>query len=149
MRTSKRSTMPLKQKFFVFKAADGQSELFSELKKILKEYSRSFDVRVNDTQQFELWTEHEFRTTSFHPKRQRGVLFAGISIKNTHVGLYFYPLHINPDLESKIPAGLKELKKGQSAFHFTEINDVLKEQLHLMLRDGFDYYLSNGWIFRQ
>jgi hypothetical protein len=141
--------MPLKQKFFVFKASEEQSELFGELKKILKEYARSFDVRVNDSQQYELWTEHEFRTTSFHPKRQRGVLFAGISIKNSHVGLYFYPMHINPALEENLPSELKELKKGQSAFHFTEMNDTLKEQLSIMLRDGFDFYLANGWIFKQ
>lgn len=140
--------MPLKQKLFVFRASEELGNLFRELKKILKPYAKSFDIRNDIEHQYELWTEHEFRTNSFHPKRQRGVLFAGIAIKNSHVGFYFYPLHINPSMEESLPEKLKAIRKGKSAFHFTEITDDLKENLKQMLEEGFTYYKSNGWVLK-
>jgi hypothetical protein len=148
MRLSKRSTMPLKQKLVFFRASEDQNAVFTELRKILKTYAKTFDVRVDDSHQFELWTEHEYRSNSFHPRRQRGVLFAGISIHNTHVGLYYYPLHINPAMAERLPAELRETKKGQSAFHFTEITSDLAEQIRDMLDEGVSYYRANGWIIR-
>lgn len=148
MRFSKRSTMPLKQKFNFLKASDEQNLVFTELRKILKSYARSFDIRVDDSHHFELWTEHEYRSNSFHPKRQRGVLFAGISIHNTHVGLYYYPLHINPAMEMRLPSELRETRKGQSAFHFTALDETLVTQLRNMLDEGVSYYKTNGWIIR-
>ena len=140
--------MPLRHKMVFFTATQEQNHVFSELKKILKNYAKTFDVRVNDAHQYELWTEHEYRSNSFHPRRQRGVLFAGISIHNTHVGLYYYPLHINPAMAERLPSELRETKKGQSAFHFTTINETLADQLKAMLDEGVSYYKSNGWIIR-
>jgi hypothetical protein len=149
MRISKRSTMPLKNKGLFLAMPEGQNLLFAQLKEILKKYEKSFDVRVDSAVQFELWTEHEFRTSSFHPKRQRGVLFAGIAVKNSHVGLYYYPLHLGQQPEELIPPALKMIKKGKSTFHFTSLDFTLRDQLEMLLSQGYDIYDSNGWIFKR
>jgi len=149
MKISKRSTMPLKNRGLFLYTQEEQNVLFGELKEILKKYEKSFDVRVDSPVQFELWTEHEFRTSSFHPKRQRGVLFAGIAVKNSHVGLYYYPLHLGQQPEELIPPGLKMIKKGKSTFHFTSLDFNLRDQLETLLNQGFDIYKSNGWIFKK
>lgn len=148
MRISKRSTMPLRSRDFQLYQPEEQNALFAELREILRKYEKSFDVRVDSPLQFELWTEHEFRTTSFHPKRQRGVLFAGIAVKNSHVGLYYYPLHLGQQPVELLPPALKLIKKGKSTFHFTTLDSTLREQLNTLLDQGFDIYKSNGWIFK-
>lgn len=140
--------MPLRSRDFQLYQPEEQNALFAELREILRKYEKSFDVRVDSPLQFELWTEHEFRTTSFHPKRQRGVLFAGIAVKNSHVGLYYYPLHLGQQPVELLPPALKLIKKGKSTFHFTTLDSTLREQLNTLLDQGFDIYKSNGWIFK-
>jgi hypothetical protein len=148
MRISKRSTMPLRSRDFLLYPPDEPNALFTEMKELLRKYEKSFDVRVNSPVQFELWTEHEFRTSSFHPKRQRGVLFAGIAVKNAHVGLYYYPLHLGQQPVELIPPALKLIKKGKSTFHFTTLDITLRDQLGTLLDQGYDIYKSNGWVFK-
>jgi hypothetical protein len=148
MKPSRRTTMPQRKKGLVFRPPEELGLLFTALKQVLKPYARCFHLRIDLPQQYELWSEHEFRTSSFHPRRQQGLLFAGIAIKNAHVGFYFYLLHLVPEFELSLSQELKDLRKGKSALHITTLNENIKARLDEMLQTGFDYYKAKGWVFR-
>lgn len=150
MKIWRSSTMPRYRKIPVTTAV--QRTVFTQIADMLQPYtSRSgllLDVRINTPEHFELWTKHSFRSLSQNPKYKRGILFAGALIMKKCVGLYLYPLYINPALSDKIDEVLKPFWKGNSAFHFSEpLAEATLSTLARLLDEGWDYYRVNRWIF--
>jgi hypothetical protein len=104
------------------------------------------EPRIDKAIQYELWTKHPFRTKSFRPKTQKGILFIGLAICRQHVGLYFYPLHTDETLNAKIPSKLKSLLKGESAFHIKTLDETLVSEIKMLFEIGWNYYASRGWV---
>lgn len=120
--------------------------LFDELKKMLKPYELSLATKTDNDLQYELWTKHQFRTSSFHPTGKQGVLFAAVVIYMKHVSLYFYPIYANKSLKEELPESLFIRLKGKSCFHFTELTDDQRSDLTNLLKSGWDFYKEQGWV---
>lgn len=145
MKSWKSSTVPTYKKVSLL--SDEQHTIFHQLVSLLQPYSHQFDIRKNTDDQYELWTNHHFRSVSLNPKNKRGVLFAGVLIIKRHVGLYLYPLHINPALFASIDEEIKPFWKGNSAFHFYKpLSDLASIKLTQLFDSGCDYYRQNYWI---
>jgi hypothetical protein len=76
----------------------------------------------------------------------QGVLFTGLSILKPHVGLYFYPLHIEASLKSQLPSQLQNMLVGKSTFHFNRLTDDLRADIQAMLAVGWKFYQQKGWV---
>jgi hypothetical protein len=148
MKTGRDTTMP-QIASRLSEVSQEHLEIFSELVELLKPYSTRLKARKNNTYQYELWTEHEHRPKSFHPRRKYGVLFAGISICKPHVGFYFYPLYLYSELRSRLSLELCSVLKGKSAFHFNSLQPSTFNQLKELLDEGFSMYDRKGWIVRR
>lgn len=126
---------------------DGQRLIFDQFVELLEPYSKWLDNRIKTKEHYELWTNHSFRSQSMHPKTKRGILFAGLVILKNRVGFYFYPLHINDALRTRIDASILSFWKGGSAFHFLEPLSVLSsEKFQELLLEGLRYYQQNWWV---
>lgn len=146
MKSGRSSTIPRYRK--VLMISGSQHEIFNQLVTLLKPYSARLDIRINTPEHYELWTKHNFRSTNMNPKDKRGILFAGVLIMKRHVGLYVFPLHMNPELAIRMDEVLKPFWKGNSAFHFSEqLSELTLSRLSRLLDDGWEYYRVNQWIF--
>ena len=140
------STMPRSRKIWL--VSEEQRLIFSQLVSLLQPYANRLDIRTNTPDQYELWTKHSFRSLSMNPKNKRGILFAGTLIMKKHIGLYFYPLHIHPDLIVAIDESIRPFWKGNSAFHFRKpLTDLIMVKLIHLLDEGWEYYRQKQWIF--
>lgn len=146
MKSWRSSTMPRYRKIQMI--SEVQRSIFNQVVALLQPYANRLDIRINTPEHYELWTKHNFRSFSQNPKDKRGILFAGVLIMKRHIGLYLYPLHINPDLIAKIDAAIKPFWKGNSAFHFVSpLSESTKLKLTALFDDGREYYRQNQWIF--
>jgi hypothetical protein len=146
MKTWRSSTIPRYRK--VSGISETQHKIFDQIVSLLLPYANRLDTRVNTPEQYELWTKHNFRSLSMNPKNKRGILFAGTLIMKKHIGLYFYPIHINPALISQIDDAIRPFWKGNSAFHFHQpLSDLIIVKLTQLLDEGWQYYRQNNWIF--
>lgn len=146
MKTWRSSTMPRFRK--VLMISDVQRVIFNQVVSVLLPYSTPLDIRVNTPEHYELWTKHTFRSMSMNPRNKRGILFAGALIMKQHIGLYLYPLHVNPELFAKIDEEIKPFWKGNSAFHFQKpLSELTIVKLTQLFDDGWEYYRLNKWVF--
>lgn len=126
---------------------DEQRGIFSQVVTLLSPYAKRLDNRINTPERYELWTRHNFRSQSMKPRNKRGVLFAGTVILKEGVGLYFYPLHLDPSFHLKIDEAIHEFYKGGSAFRFIEpLSDLTIGKLNELLLEGWSYYRQKNWI---
>ena len=121
-------------------------DIFGELVKVLEQYEYCFDVRNKTDRNYELWTDHAYRTKSFRPRRMQGVLFVGATILKSYVGIYFYPLHISADLKDEIPVFFRSTLVGRSTFHITKMPETFLLDFQKMLDVGLNLYRSKKWI---
>lgn len=149
MKTTRSSTMPLVKSTKLSEITENHVSIYKDLVDLLKPYSKRLEVRMKEKYQYELWTEHEHRAKSFHPRRRHGVLFAGIWICKPHVGFYFYPLHLHEELKESIPVELQAIMKGRSAFHFKTFHESVQNQMKDLLDAGFKLFEEKGWIIRR
>lgn len=146
MKIWRSSTVPRYRKVSLI--SDVQRLIFRQIVSLLLPYSTRLDTRINTPEHYELWTKHTFRSPTMNPKDKRGILFAGVLIMKRHIGLYLYPLHINPELALNIDATLKPFWKGNSAFHFNEpLSELTVVKMTQLFDDGWGYYRLNQWIF--
>jgi hypothetical protein len=102
MKSRQSSTMPKYRQTIIAEITSTQRVIFSQAQEILKPYTKKFEVRVNTTEHYELWTTHGFRSRSFHPRNHKGFLFAGSVILKKSIGLYLYALHLDGKFNEKI-----------------------------------------------
>ncbi len=140
------STMPKLRK--VSGITDEQRLIFNQLVQLLQPYANGLDVRKNNSQEYELWTKHNFRSLSMNPKNKRGTLFAGALIMKKHIGFYFYPLYIHSELSAVVDETIRPFWKGNSAFHFHKpLTDLIAVRLTWLINAGWQYYYHKKWIF--
>lgn len=120
--------------------------IFNQVKGVLLPYENWFEVRNASGTHYELWTHHLFRTKSFRPKLVKGVLFAGVTILKHHVGLYFYPLHLEESLREKLSPTLRRALVGKSTFKLKRLPENFLIELNDMLILGVEFYRERKWI---
>lgn len=109
--------------------------------------SSSDSFIVESPTQFELWTSHPYmKSVVYGDNNVARILFAGVSIRQEYVGLYFFPLFITPTLLEKVPERLHVVLRGDSVFHLREICAATKADIQFLLDIGIDYYREIGWI---
>lgn len=140
------STMPKSRKISL--VSEEQRMIFRQVVSLLQPYANRLEIRENTPEQYELWTKHSFRSLSMNPKNKRGILFAGALIMKKHIGLYLYPLHINPDLSAAIHEAIRPFWKGNSVFQFRKpLSDLIMVKFTQLLDEGWHYYRQKQWIF--
>lgn len=120
--------------------------IFNQVKSGMTPYEDFFEVRNASATHYELWTRHLFRTKSFRPRLVKGVLFAGVTILKHHVGLYFYPLHLEPDLRGKLSETLQQALVGKSTFKLRRLPENLLTDMDHMFKVGIALYRDRKWI---
>lgn len=143
------TSMP--RRFSKHEPTEGQIACFHLLKSCLAPFTKALKEEYRIAYRYELWAEPRFSITTNrrNRKRQRGVLFAGISIQKTYVGLYFFPLQVDSGLKDIIYPKLKSFLKGESAFHFDDLvklePDVITG-IDVLLEIGMKTYKELGWV---
>lgn len=146
MKAWQSSTMPRYRK--ISSISIEQYRIFDQVVSLLYAYAERLDNRKTTPEHYELWTSHNYRSISMNPKNKRGILFVGAMITKKHIGLYFYPLHINPALTAKIDEAIRPFWKGNSTFHFkTSLSELTQAKLAQLIAEGWQYYLENKWAF--
>ncbi|HPH45949.1 MAG TPA: hypothetical protein PLJ60_18985 [Chryseolinea sp.] len=146
MKSRQSSTMPKYRQTKIAEITSTQRVIFSQALEILKPYTKKFEVRVNTTEHYELWTTHGFRSRSFHPKNHKGFLFAGAVILKKSIGLYLYALHLDGKFNEKISQEILPMWKGGSAFQLDHTLSITEyEKFRELLNEAWVYYKENGW----
>jgi hypothetical protein len=140
------TTMPTTAKPKSIAVTEQQRKIYQDLRKLFLEHKKGLDVRVDTDNHLELWTLHKYRTESFHPKEKQGILFAGLAIRSTYVGFYFYPMHVKKDFIKGLPDELRSCQKGDSTFHIKSLSDTMVFQLRKLIDDGLTFYKKQGFI---
>lgn len=124
----------------VFRPSPDVLDAFRRIISILQPYEPYMQAVANTSDHYELWTRDGFRTSSFNPKRKRGLQFAAAILYERHVGLYFLPLYISHDLHEVLSDELQHKLKGQSCFHFSSLTDNLENEVRDLISAGWEFY---------
>lgn len=147
MKATQSSTMPKYRQTKVSEITPLQREIFRQLIEVLEPYSKVLKSRVNIGEQYELWTNHGFRSKSFHPQTRSGFLFAGVLILKKSVGLYLFVLHLDESFGQRISNEILPFWKGGSAFQLDRLlSNVESTKFRDLLCEAMTYYQNSGWV---
>lgn len=122
---------------------DNRTEVFNELRALLKHYQPPFVSRMDDDAHFDLWS---IKDVVFAGRKRKEVYFAGLIIQKSYVGFYYMPIYAESELKSVFKPELLRLLKGKSCFHVKKLDPTLREQIAEALRIGFEGYQHKGWV---
>ena len=117
--------------------------IFRQLREKVATYSPPFDIRINDEQRYELWSEKELVIDG---RKRKEVFFASLMIQKDYVGFYFMPVYTKPEITKVFAPELVKLLKGKSCFHIKKLDELLLEQIESALDIGFQLYRERGWV---
>jgi hypothetical protein len=117
--------------------------LFDEIKNLVQEYEKYFQVQIDTEDRYELWSEKEVVIAG---RKRKDIFFVGLIIQKSYVGFYYMPVYIEKELKKVFRSELLKLLKGKSCFYIKELNDTLREQIKEALEKGYKLYKERGWI---
>ena len=118
-------------------------EIFTRLKKILKQYEGPFTPKLDLDSKYDLWS---FKDLEIAGRKRKEVYFAGVTIQTKFVGFYYMPIYTDTTLQDCFAPELLKLLKGKSCFHVKKLDDQLEQQIADALKIGFELYQKRGWV---
>ena len=118
-------------------------QIFSSLKELLQHYHPPLVAKVDDDKRFDLVS---FKDLVIEGRKRKEVYFASIILQKDYVGFYYMPVYSDPEMKSIFQPELLTLLKGKSCFHIKRLDDPLREQIRVALKDGFTLYKTRGWV---
>lgn len=118
-------------------------QIFSKIKKILKEYDEPLQPKFDLDSKYDLWS---IKNIEINGKKRKEVFFASIIIQSNYVGFYYMPIYTDTELKNIFEPELLNLLKGKSCFHIKKIDKKLEKQIKKALEIGFRLYKKRGWI---
>ena len=118
-------------------------QIFSSLKVLLESYRPPLAAKVEDDKRFDLVS---IKDVVIEGRKRKEVYFASIIIQKDYVGFYYMPVYSDPEMKAIFHPELLSLLKGKSCFHIKRLDDPLREQIRVALKDGFTLYKTRGWV---
>ena len=107
------------------------SEVFSQLREIMKPYAGKLKVTADDESRFSLDTSHL-------QKNGKPLWFGGVEIKKNYVSYHLMAVYVHPELLRSLSPALKKRMQGKSCFNFASLDDQLFAELSELTRVAFD-----------
>jgi hypothetical protein len=109
------------------------SNVFEQLKNILKPYARDLKVTADTSDSYSL-------DGPYSEKWQKDLFFGSAQVKKNYVSFYLMPVYMYPELLNKISPELKKRMQGKSCFNFKKVEPELFKQLEDLTRKGADKF---------
>jgi hypothetical protein len=122
---------------------DHLTDIFQNLKRILKEYEGPFTPKFDMDSKYDLWS---FKDLTIAGRKRKEVNFASIIIHSKHVGFYYMPIYTDTDLLEVFDPELLKHLKGKSCFHIKQFDEGVEKQIRKALEVGFELYKKRGWV---
>jgi hypothetical protein len=117
------------------------AEINSLLKKEIEKYTPPFVCKKSSEKGIELYTAKPYKMGErIYPE----IMFAASQVMKGHVGFYFFPLYMCPEMKEKIPAELLKTLKGKTCFNIKKLDDKLLKQVKDTLKKGYEFYKTKG-----
>lgn len=118
-------------------------EIFQTIRAQIQPYTiEGFKNKEDSEFAYHLCTEEQIALTELHKDE---IYFFGTEVKDGYVGFYFNPIFTTQEMNSLFDVDLLNLLKQDNAYHITELDDLLLEQISNALEAGFKYYKQKGW----
>ena len=130
---------------------DKLEEIFSEIKKILKEQSKDYieaDKYIGSKAKMVKPEYHLYgaEEVSILGKKPENTYIAGVIQQKNYVSFYFSPIYSHPDSFEDISPDLKRYLKGKSCFNITKGTAQIYKEIDKLLKKGINKYKELEWI---
>jgi hypothetical protein len=115
------------------------SEIYEELKAILKEYESDAIVKIDNESEYSL-------NTLQNPVKKGEGFFGAVQIRKQYVSFHLMPVYVYPALLDEVSEGLKKRMQGKSCFNFKRADFTLLQELKALTKAGFESYRKTGWL---
>jgi hypothetical protein len=119
------------------------SDIFQQLKKVLKKYEPPFVAKSDYEWRYELWSVKDVVIAG---RKRNEVFFASLIIQRDYVGFYYMPIYSDTKLKKVFKKELLSTLKGKSCFHIKKLDKTLLGQIRGTLEIGYKMYKKNGWV---
>jgi hypothetical protein len=70
-----------------------------------------------------------------------------VIIQKRHIGFYFMPVYINPEMKATLPDDMNTMLKGKSCFHVKkELSPEKADKFVNLIQQGVALYREKAWI---
>jgi len=115
------------------------TNIYTQLKKVLKTCSANLECIQDSDQEYSLNTHYKL-------KNKKNLWFGAVQIKKNYVSFHLMPLYLNPALIQKISPELKKKMQGKSCFNFSKPDPHLFSELSQITKLCYSYYKDSGYI---
>lgn len=113
------------------------SEVFTDLKNILKKYEKNLAVAQDTDSLYSL-------NGPYSERFKKDLWFGGVEIKKNYVGFHLMPVYMYNELSEKVPANLKKRMQGKSCFNFKKVDKDLFSELERFVDMCYKEFLNRG-----
>lgn len=75
-----------------------------------------------------------------------GLMFGAVTIGKRYVSYHLMCVYVAPGLLQDMSPGLRKRMQGKSCFNFTNIDEVLFDELSEITAKGRQMYADQGWL---
>lgn len=104
--------------------------VFDDLKGILKEYEKYFNVKTDTSETYYL-------EGSYIQQYKQNLFFGSAQVKKNYVSYYLMPVYMFPDLLEGITPELKKRMQGKSCFNFKRVDPKMFSELSALTEKSF------------
>jgi len=118
--------------------------VFRALRGVLARHAKELAVRTdNET----TYTLVGVRASPFPQHKGQPMWFGEVRLGKAYVSYHLMPLYMNPWLEKKIPAELKQRMQGKTCFNFNTVPEpALLEQLDALTMSAIADWAAKFWL---
>jgi len=121
---------------------ESKLKLFDEIKSILERNKGKLTAKKDVKGDYQLYSIKKIEVWN---RVVDEMYFAGVTVKKSDVGFYFFPLYTHLK-EFKLSAQLKKKLKGKTCFHISKLDEELKNEISALVKKGYEIYRKAKWI---
>ena len=115
------------------------TEVFEQLKTIVKPYAKNMDVS-QDTDTYYLLN------TRYIMKNKQPLCYGGVRLGKNYVSFYLMSVYASPDMLKNMSPELRKRMQGKSCFNFKEVDKKLFGELKTLTKAGAAKFTDQKFI---